>query len=362
MTRPIVLFVEDPGAVNCIAPVAAALVERGTPSRVYATGPATALLAERGIAAADLPAHVAAIVTAAGAVLVGTSENVRTRAFDLVAAARAAGVPSAALIDSPANSAYRFRGETDDPLAHAPDWLWCPDDANAAEFVALGAEPSRVEVVGHPNDDRLAARATELAGIDRNALRRELFGAGARRFVIAFVSEISNGLEPMQYRRQPDYTLTGRGGRDLRTEIVVEELLDAVNVLACPRPYLILRRHPKETAADLAGLADEFNIVSTGGDPHALIVAADLVVGMTTMLLAEAQLLGTPTLAILPRLSERAWLAPLRDGRIPAVADRAALRAALSDLLGGTVGRKHCMMKHEPAVPRILALIDRIAP
>ena len=363
----IVIFVEDPGAVNCIAPLAAQLRARGTPMRLYAAGAAVDLLRERGIDAAALAGTDAALSTSARLLIIGTSENPESPAFELIAAARSMGVRSVAIIDSIANSAHRFRGTATNPLAHAPDWLLVPDEATRQSFADLGFDPGAINIVGHPNDDHIRSVANELTRLGRAGARAATLRAGEDRFVIVFVSEISDGLDPGQYRRSADYTLTGNGGSDLRTEIVVEELFGAVAAIEAeglPRPYLVLRRHPKESRFDLGDLVDGFDEVSAGGSPHALIFAADLVVGMSSMLLAEAELLDRPTLAVLPRAVERAWLSAVRDAAVPAVTSREELREALRRHLTGRPPATTSAPSSPAAVTavdRIIAVLDTVA-
>ena len=336
---PILIFVEDPGAVNCIAPIVDELARRSVPVRLLSAGHATRLLHERGLR--STPWHGDSVTAAALAgpprlLLVGTSENPDSPAFSLLACARQAGVPSAAIIDSGANSAHRFRGRTERPLAHAPDRLLVPDEPTYRAFATLGFAPERIAIVGHPDDDRLRDVAAELEAVGRGSVRKRAMRATPDRIVLVFVSEISTGLNPGQYVRSAEYTLFGRGGAMLRTEIVVEELLEAIAALEAdqwPRPYMVLRRHPKETEGDLPELASEFDEVSVGGSPHDVVYAADLVVGMSSMLLVEAHRLGVPTLAVLPRACEREWLQPVRDGEIPSVFRRKDLVTALGGLL-----------------------------
>ena len=161
--------------------------------------------------------------------LAGTSENPDTIAFGLIAAARTNAVGNAAIIDYGANASFRFRGRTNDALAHAPDWLLVPDEWTAEEFTKLGFPAARVRVVGNPHEEHVAEIATGFSEIDRRSLRRRALPAEAsNRTVLLFASELSTGLNEMQFRRSTDYTLTGRGCADGRTEIVIEELMDAL--------------------------------------------------------------------------------------------------------------------------------------
>ena len=363
MTGEAVLFAEDPGAVNCIAPIAEALVARGESPRLLSSGLATAMFDNRGLVAQGGWSDEEALSERPRLLVVGTSENRLSPALRLIDAARHGEIPSAAIIDSSANSAERFRGRDISPLAHAPDNLLVPDAQARDAFRELGFPAEYIHVVGHPNDDRVRAVARRLSLQPRKALRQRIFPSAGDRPVLIFVSEISGGLAKEGYKRGPDYTLHGRGGRHLRSEIVVEELLDAVAEFqseGLPRPYLVLRRHPKETVQDLSELATGFDEVSQGGDAHEMLFSADVVAGMTTMLLNEAHLLGTPTLSILPRRVERAWLAAVRDNAVASVTTREELHSELRRLLTAKIPRGPAMEDGE-TIGRILAVLDRMS-
>jgi hypothetical protein len=68
-----------------------------------------------------------------------------------------------------------------------------------------------------------------------------------------------------------------------------------------------------------------------------MVWAADLVIGMTTMLLLEAYLLGRPTLAVLPRISEKEWLVTLSNGLTPTVATHNDLVQMLGTITNSSV-------------------------
>ena len=78
-----------------------------------------------------------------------------------------------------------------------------------------------------------------------------------------------------------------------------------------------------------ASLGKEFDEVSKGGSALETVYSTDVVVGMTSMLLFEAALLGKQTLAILPRISEKKWLPADADGIIPCVFTRDDVRKKL---------------------------------
>ena len=331
-----IVFVEDPGAAVFVAglPVAAANASLSA-VRLLAVQPAADFLRARGVAFEEVTAGTAAhdVMREKPSVLVvGTSENVRSPAFDMVRAARAAGVPSVGVVDSVANASCRFRGETSNPLAHAPDWLLVPDDATRAAYIALGYAVGRIVVCGHPQHEVVTDLARRLNAEGRDVVRRRVLPAAGGRRIVMFAAEVSTGLDAEQYFRSEDYTLHGSHGSRDRTSIVLDEFLLAVSALP-ERPYLVLRLHPKNEQADFVRYLDAFDLVSAGGSPLETAFAADVVVGMTSMLLMEAALMGVATVSIVPRATEMDWLPAIATGLTPCATHRDAvtplLRAAL---------------------------------
>lgn len=341
-------FVEDPGAANGVLGLAVALAERGVALTVAAAEPAAGWLRAQGegadVVVADgedparlLDAHRCELL------LVGTSENPRSTGLGLVDAARRRDLASVGFVDAYANAAHRFRGATDAPLAHVPDDLVVPDEWTRDAFVALGVDAARVHVTGHPHDDDVLARRASFEGEGVAAVRaRALPGAHAAaargRRVVVFAAEIATGLDPAQFRRGPDHTLVGRGDRDDRTGIVLQEVLDALRAPAMPPTHFVLRMHPKNDLADFGPLLDEVDEVSRGGSALEVAFAAEVVVGMTSMFLLEARLLGVPVLSVVPRPLEADWLPTVRAGLTPCAFRRQDVRGGLEDALRRTDG------------------------
>jgi hypothetical protein len=341
----VAVMVEDPGAVNFLAPLVDRLVGSGVPTVVLGVGVGARMLRERGHAVVAPPdrLQVAEFVRTSrlSVVVVGTSEDPDTPAFPLIGASRAARVPTVGVVDASVNAAFRFRGSGDDALAHAPDWLMVPDEPTAAAFGSLGFPRDRVRLVGNPARDLARRRGWEIREAARAVVSGPRGHTGPLRVV--FVAELSDGLDPGQYRRSDAYTLKGRGLSHSRTAVVAEELLDACAGLRDHgrlEMTLVLRLHPKQGRDDLGPLCDEFDEVSAGGDPLEVVATADLVVGMSSMLLIQADDIGVPCLSVLPREAERAWLPEVASGYIPAVTTRASLSAEIRRLLAASqVGR-----------------------
>lgn len=327
--------IEDPGAANGLIGLADALAEKRVDLNIYATGPAviyapTVELAIEPFKSLKLPFGSG---KPPAAVLSGTSENPKSPVFDVTAAALAADIPSFGFVDGPANAEHRFRGNTDYALAHAPEYLLVSDPAAKDAFIGLGVNPAKIDVVGHPAMDRVRARRVWLDFEGREKVRTRLFPEiDTARPLVIFLAETSDGLDPAQFRRSSDYTLEGRGGRDGRTEICLEETIDAL-AGAAPDAALVLKLHPKNEASAFEPYAADLAGVCVGIDPLEAVYAADLVIGMTSVLLFEAAVMGRPTIAVTPRASEAAWLSSIGLGLTKHVCSSSDLRASIDEAL-----------------------------
>lgn len=336
MTRTdILVYVEDPGAANFVAGLPHAFSTTGFNCRLFAGGDARAHLAALGECFESCDSDASADALADGVkprlVLCGTAENRDTLGLSLIDAARARGIPSVGVVDGPSHVVDRFRGRTTRADAHAPDRIVVPDQPTAAAFRAAGFPAGRIAVAGHPQFDRVRAERRRLETEGREAVRRRVVPDAASDARIAlFVAELSDGMAPELYRHAPHWTLSGRGTSPLRTQIAIEEFLDASAGLGL---HLILRLHPKNRPEEYAAYRGEFASFSAGGLAYDLAFAADLVVGMTTFLLVEAVLLGRPTLSILPDPAQAVWLPSAVAGLTPTVSRRPDILPMLRDQL-----------------------------
>lgn len=331
----ILAFVEDPGAANFVAPLLPELASAGCTVSMVATAAGADQLARLGVGAAQLDGTLEAEDLLRRwrprLVLIGTSENPDTLGLKLVLAARHSGITSVGAVDGPANADWRFRGPGESPLTCAPDWILVADERTRAAFVSMGQPQENVLVVGHPHYDRVWERRDQMESIGRQTIRSRIFPDAGMLRIVTFVAEISDGLNPSQYSRSPDYTLNGRGTSLRRTDIVLEEVLDAL-VLVSPRPYFVLRLHPKNAPGDFDVYRSEIDFLSQKEEALEIAYASDLVVGMSSQLLLEAAILGRPTLAVLPRPEERAWLSTIATGRTVCATSRSSLRGVLGGL------------------------------
>jgi hypothetical protein len=334
----VLIFVEDPGAANFIAPVHEALRNQGKASIILAAGTAFKCLSDRGIKSSEINAgdSIEGILDdlPLSILLIGTSENPDSLGFKLREAARSRNITTVGAIDAAVNAGYRFRGRSPAALTHAPDWLIVADEWTKKLFIHLGYQEEKIVVCGNPHFDHAMDVAAGLSKAGSQSLRNRILpGLGQNQKAIVFVAEGAARLRrlapvaPIQ-----EYTLKGWGSSKGRTEIVLEEFLTAVQSLS-PSPYLILRPHPKDAPDGYHDYLKYIDRVDSKTSPLELVYCADLIVGATSMLLQEAAVMGKSVLSILPRTEEREWLQGVRTGIIPFVTTRNELETILYQFL-----------------------------
>jgi hypothetical protein len=289
MSRCEVLVVaRDAGAASALAPVVAALAEDTTfRPRVVAWGNACRTFEAEGVNVEPFPedpapSEVNGLVASAAAVLTGTSLRVELDSR-VWAAARAAGIPSVALLDHWKNYAERFT--IDAPFDALPAMIAVMDDAAARELTARGCPSDRVVVTGQPRFDSLPNAVSP----EERARARASLGVDPSRRVAVFASEP---------RGAPYDDRTGFTQAE-----ALAMFLDAVESVADDLLVLV-KLHPVEqeasVAAALSGRTGPETRLLRTGLVRDLADAADVFCGMTSIVLLDAALLGLPTVSIRP--------------------------------------------------------------
>jgi hypothetical protein len=320
----LLLFAEDAGAAAFIAPLLGPLSKAGFRCRLVATAVAATRLASWGIKFEAPSDCLSELVAATDMVATGTAISANTSGLKLIAEARTLGMATVGFADSHQHMEWRFRGDTDIPTAFAPDWLIVPDEIARRRAVEVGFEAHAVVVAGHPSFDRVRGRiGTPELLRDARSARDRIFGSAGRDMVL-FVTEPSVNVYGGSFTRTADYTLEGDPTSKFRTDIVLDEFLVALS--ACPeRPISVLRPHPASTEAEFAKHAAKFDLCDRSADPLPLVCGATVVVGMSSIVLLEAALLGRPTLSVVPRPLEATWSASVQAGVTPCVWTRETL-------------------------------------
>lgn len=317
MTR-VLIAVEDPGAANFVRQIPEALTGQKIDCQLIATGPAVKYLSDRHVPFTPWQTQSIDDLLKAKILVVGSSDNRQSPIHDLVARAKANEIKTIGVVDMRMNSDKRFCGQSTEPLKYAPQYLLVPDKETQSEFIKLGKEADTVLPLGHPHYDFVRKRAKDL---------RQTLKPGNKKTIV-FIAEPVIKLDPALSQKSEEYTLTGTTGSTNRTDIVLQELLHAIKSQQI-EAQLIVRLHPKNNSDEFTPYMADIAALSSGGDPLELVCQADLVVGMTSMLMIEAYLAGARTLSIVPTEQERYWLPTVTSGLTPCLSSRSDIERYL---------------------------------
>ncbi|OIO01419.1 MAG: hypothetical protein AUJ49_07740 [Desulfovibrionaceae bacterium CG1_02_65_16] len=348
----------DAGGANALLPVIARL--RAAGAALFPAGYATVpdlwrakdetvleLPAETSIAQAGemLRAH------GAGLLLTGTSVNGVDLERRFVLAARAAGIPTLALLDFWSNYAPRF-SSAPGRLDCLPDAIAVMDELAMKEMTAEGFPAHILHVTGQPLFDNLAELRAGLTPNRRKALRASV-GVREGERLVAFACQPLNDV----YREHGARAVLGYDEWD-----ALPAVIDTLEALRAELPLrLLLLPHPREPKGkyDAAAARSWIAFAPSFTSSREVALVADLMVGMNSMLLMESVLLGTPALSVQPNLRARDALPMSRNGVIPRVERLKELPGVLRGLFGTPAGQA-LAAQHVSAAGRVAELALRL--
>ncbi len=346
------LFLEDPGAVTFIYRIIEVFPEYGVNLMVVASGHAVSLLTKKNIFFIEheigIDADKYLETYKIKVLLTGTSENTESFSFSLIESSRKKSIPVITFVDGAGSYNERFKGQTNDSLYWAPNWMIVPDLTTAKLYSQLGFDISRIKLLRHPHYDWILSLKDQWSIEDYEAHRKKWIPLAENKKVIIFISEISDGLNPDLYKRSGSYTLIGDPQHFGRTEIVLDELLLALNEIK-PKPYLILRLHPKQNSNDLQSYLGHFDLISKDENALELVNSSDLVIGMSSSLLSEAYFLGKTVLSVVPDPAEKIYLGDLAN-LIPGASTRDQIKVQIISALNKSEISTHIVTGNENSV------------
>lgn len=329
----------DVGGARALLPVAHAAQRSGH----------MVLLLDNRALSTEAPAHWtrldvdSACAAPADIVLYGSSVSDPAPAR-VAAAARAQGRPIVHLLDNWMNYAQRLLDSTGQRLV--PDLYLVMDDQARQEAIADGVPPEILQISGHPNLATLAHEATE-------------FGAPASPVPILFYPS-----EPVIADQGPASDSQGRGYDEVSLGHQLAPLLGQT----LPKgASLHVAPHPREDRTAVTefwqGLAHQhfgdtvsLQIVPPNGVRKALHGATH-VLGMTSILLYEAWLLGRPTASFQPGLRMDTLRSLHKRQGLSFCDDGATMAQVMAALLAKQPGpAKPDLDRHRTAASRVLRL------
>jgi len=314
----------DAGGAEAVVPVLKLLEQRKTLAGTWAAGPAQQVLSREGVpyrplsemtpgAMIDL-AHPTVLLT-------GTSWAEQPPELEYIEAASRAGVPVLSVVDFWSNYAARFLGS--DGRLILPDRIAVPDDVAVAEAVAEGLPAERLMATGNPHYEVLLRHGQ---GFDRDARMafREQVGVPRKATLVLFASQPIRALYGSRLGYDEDQVVS-----------LVRDGVDSVADWLGHGITLAVRSHPRQEGG--ARLPEGTPKVSVRradqGEPLSWILAADLVVGMSSALLLQAGLLGLRVVSVQPGLVGIDNVPSNRMGLSESVVDVAGVGPALYRVL-----------------------------
>lgn len=372
-TCRILAFAREAGGGAAIAPVLREL-QKETQVLVLAKDYAADVFREAGLSPVPFPEFSEGALAQAAARHLGSAmpEVIFTSASSLPQHdmterylwrwARDKGIPSVAVVDQWQNYALRFSGiGPDRHLRYLPDWIAAMDDHARRGMVADGVPEDRIVVTGQPAFDGLA-KVRESYGPDERAALRRAIGVAPGAVLVCFVAE--------NFARDFGETLGYTERSVLRDVLWVCERLQGEGDGPL---HLAVKLHPKNAPDDfrwVAGSAPPGLRVTVHWKeqpPIPLVMASDVVVGMTSVLMVESILVGRPTVSLQPGARQPDGLIATVVGAIPRLEDRAACLRTLRGLLrdpdfrAGYLARQSRLRVDGRAAQRAAALVRRAA-
>lgn len=270
MSQRIVAFAHDPGGANAVACTVAALRSAGFTVAAYVKGPARAQFERLNVSCEEVDdiSALESTVAKCRLVVTGSSETDRTEVL-LSVMAREHKVPSVVVLDYWANYRMRFLLQRDgvEQLV-LPDAITAIDDVCAAEMIADGLPVERIHVTGQPYFSWLC---------ERSVVPRSVPGEAKKIF----------------FASQP--------------HPAAQEVLNTLIELLSEKDHfsqLLVRFHPREgsLAASLENL-EKSGIsysVDRSRDVLTTLSSCDCVVGLSSVILIEAALMGVPAASFVP--------------------------------------------------------------
>jgi len=300
----VVTICSDAGAARAVAPVISLLLAEDAVKVVsYSYNEANEILRSEAIPATVLrPPLTAACIEQrlhldqASLVLTGTSHNELDWEKLFIGTARSLGVPSIAVLDFWSNYVTRF-SSADDRLGCLPDVVAVMDERARGEMLAAGISPERILVTGQPAFDGFAQRF-RCFNAEERARIRESVGLKQTDLLVLFASQpirqLRGGKESPNYLGYTEDSVLGH----------LIQSLEAVQRDCAERIALLIRPHPREDVQQYFSYASSIVKIATctSGDRYNYAMAADLVTGMTSMLLVEACYLQCPVISFQPGL------------------------------------------------------------
>ncbi|MDP3784910.1 MAG: hypothetical protein Q8R12_02435 [bacterium] len=226
--------------------------------------------------------------------------------------AAGASIPMVAIVESWPHKWLQNFASRDIPLYQKADAILVVDGIAKRKMVEAGFSSEQIVVTGNPGNDDLPVLRKELPRYRREM--REKLGLSEEDFV--FVYLLTNDLDNDEKWREEERNLRKEIGSldpewlGFQEKSVVKEFFAAVRDARHPNVEFraLIRQKRGYGRNKLDAVIKKFNpraVVDTDGylQGRATMLAADVVIGTTTLMMETAAFLGLPTVSYLPGVS-----------------------------------------------------------
>jgi hypothetical protein len=219
------------------------------------------------------------------------------------------GVKSVGILDQWQNYALRFSGIDDnEKLSYMPDSIFVMDETAKCEMIADGIPESRIMITGQPAFDRIK---TEQKGLNGKKIKKDL-RIDEDSIVIVFVAELLTNY----FGDRLGYT----------EQTILKFIGDTLNEFCNKKVQLLIKLHPENKNEDFEWALNKWPMIGTqiidkAFSPQESIAAADMVIGMTSVMLIESIIAGKPTVSLQLNSTVDSQLAATNAGAIPFIKD-----------------------------------------
>lgn len=299
----ILLFCRDPGGANTVIPLVKPLKDRGHAIELWAKDEAVKYCASHGLLPQDLAGHLSSISETTlkdflndrsfDLVITGTSANDNTEKW-LWKVAESLTIPSIAIVDQWLNIGIRFSRHmvrtielyhSERDISYLPTRILVADESMRLEAIMCGIASDRIIVTGNPHFDSIKSAALAVTSERILEVRQKLIGLSKSLIVFASEPMTESYADPVDYWGYSEQTIFAQ----------VSHALISIDA------QLILRPHPRELPGKIEQMAKASPVPCTvEGNKSAveIILAANLICGMSSMFLAESCILGKRAMSI----------------------------------------------------------------
>jgi hypothetical protein len=372
--RKVLVFSRDPGGTNAVIQLIEPLRAAGNQLLVYGKDSALSIYRKFGMECSDIRAAAPSGTREEtrefvkrmnpDLILTGTSSEDFTERH-LWQAGEKAGIATFAVLDQWTN--YRLRlipegsnavnGDADGAAMITPSFFFIMDEFAQREMCTLGIDPERLVVTGQPFFDYIRKSGDRIQVHEIKELRGKITG-GHGGLVFVFASQPIASIH-RQNGIEEDYW--GYTEKTVLQSVVTQ--LQRLSEELETKVTLVVRLHPKDdkyACQDVVGGSRGWlnTVFDREINSTLLLKSADLVIGMFSMVLLEAAILGSPFISVQIGLKRENPLIFDRIGLARSILTEAELEKTLREILKGKQTNTPKLPFHFGATDRIVEYLE----